>query len=82
MKLVERKIVEELVASTDPEAALVYECGCCRVVPGSDAANMNKSLVIIQRRDLATLFPGGDIVDEKLDLLTQCLDNTVRDLGV
>lgn len=81
MLLVDREIVRQLVASPDPDAALVFRRGSCEIMPAGTADNPDAGLLIARRRDIAAALAKGDVTDEQLDALAHRLDNTVRDLG-
>jgi hypothetical protein len=70
MNLVDRDLVAELLASPDPDAALVLFDGVCSVV---SAGPGHKGLLVAWRRDLDP--------EMSLDRLVHALDNVARDLG-
>ena len=70
MNLVDRDLVTELLASSDPDAALILFDGVCSVVSAEPGY---KGLLVAWRRDLDPEMP--------LDRLVHALDNVARDLG-
>jgi hypothetical protein len=70
MNLVDRDLVAELMASPDPDAALVLFDGTCSIV---SAGPGHRGLLVAWRRDLDPEMP--------LDRLVHALDNVARDLG-
>lgn len=81
MLLVDRAAVQQLVESSDPDAALVYKHGSCLVVSGGSADNPDAGLLVTRRRDITATLSGDAVTDEQLDAVAHRLDNTVRDLG-
>lgn len=81
MLLIDRDVVRQFVESRDPDVALVFTRGTCVVMPGQAADRSGAGLLIARRRDLARSLPSAAVTEEQLDVLTQCLDNAVRDLG-
>ena len=78
MALVGKKVVTELVASSDPDAALVYRRGSC-VVGSADEAGDPGGVIIARRRDIPA--QDGQMTDDELEKLAVTLDNIARDLG-
>jgi hypothetical protein len=70
VNLVDGDLVAELLASPDPDAALILHGGVCSVV---SAGKGHKGLLVAWARDLDA--------DAPLDRLAHALDNTARDLG-
>lgn len=81
MRLVDRDVVRQFVDSADPDAALVFTRGSCVVLPAVAAVREGAGLLVVRRRDFAAYLPAGAVTEERLDVLTGCLDNAVRDLG-
>jgi hypothetical protein len=75
LELVGKEVVTELMASDDPDAALVYRRGSCVVSSAGEA----DGVVIARRRDIAA--ESGQLSDEELEKLAVTLDNVARDLG-
>ena len=77
MALVDKEIVSELVASSDPDAALVFSRGSCVVRSGGEAGSPG-GVLIARRRDIPA--QGGPMTEEQLERLTLTLDNMARDM--
>jgi hypothetical protein len=78
MALVGKEIATELMASSDPDVALVYACGSCVVRSVGEAGNPG-GVIIARRRDIPV--QGGPMTDDELEKLAVILDNMARDLG-
>lgn len=78
MALVDKDVVTELVASSDPDASLVYTRGSC-VVGSAGEAGHPGGMIIARRRDI--LAQGRQMTDDELEKLVVILDNMARDLG-
>ncbi|GGS57181.1 hypothetical protein GCM10010156_14860 [Planobispora rosea] len=82
MPLVNRDCVRKLLESSDPGATLVFVRGDCVVLPEQEIDDAHRGLVVMSRKDLTRLLPGGGtITEQQLDTLADRLDNIVRDLG-
>ena len=77
MALVDKEIVSELVASGDPDAALVFSRGSCVVRSGEEAGSSG-GVVIARRRDIPA--QRGQMTEEQLEKLALALDNMARDM--
>ena len=78
MALVDKEITTELMASSDPDAALVYESGSC-VVRSAGEAGKPGGMIIVRRRDIPA--QRREMTDDELEKLTVILDNMARDLS-
>lgn len=78
MALVGKEVVTELLASGDPDAALVYTRGTCVVGSAGEAGNPG-GMIIARRCDITA--QGGQVTDDELEKLVVILDNMARDLG-
>jgi hypothetical protein len=80
MRLVDQRVVRELVQSQDPDAALVFTGGDCVVVSVGETVEPETGVLIVRRREIAGVC-GEPVGEDRLRVLAHCLDNRARDLG-
>lgn len=79
MRLIDREIVQEFLAATDPDTVLVVCAGVCVIKPGTQAISPLEGLIIARRGDLVAMVPKEGITPEDVEHIAQCLDNAARD---
>lgn len=79
MRIIDREIVQDLLAATDPDAALVVHAGHCVIKVAAQVSGPQGEMIIIRRADLAAMLPEQDITPDWIERIALCLDNTARD---
>ncbi|GIH65842.1 MULTISPECIES: hypothetical protein [Microbispora] len=81
MALLDPDCVRRLLESADPDVALVFVRGECLVLPLDEIDERHRRLVVVRRADLPEAQGDEPVTEERVEALTRCLENTVRDLG-
>ncbi|TQS23418.1 hypothetical protein [Microbispora sp. KK1-11] len=81
MALLDPDCVRRLLESADPDVALVFVRGECLVLPLDEIDERHQKLVVVRRADLPEAHGDEPVTEERVEALTRCLENSVRDLG-
>ncbi|MEV4456927.1 hypothetical protein [Microbispora sp. NPDC049633] len=81
MALLDPDCVRRLLESADPDVALVFVRGECLVLPIDEIDERHRKLVVARRADLPEAHSDEPVTEERVETLTRCLENAVRDLG-